>query len=209
MPYRLLGPPVGFPTWFAPHVVDARAITPIFHWRGFCFGHGTHAQGPLPPMIDLSLEPDAINFGDLPAPIDTLLQLGVRAYRGDKVLADRYFRDALASDPSQLPVYFCLYKIHAYQGNFADARMIAEAGLREAARQAGWSGEWRQWVYETAEPEGPGRFALYTLKALAFIDLRRGTADAAREKLAALRVLDPTGAVGWPVVAALAEGIAG
>jgi hypothetical protein len=56
-------------------------------------------------------------------------------------------------------------------------------------------------------PDGPGRFALYTLKALAFIHLRRNDRDQANKLLAALRRLDPTGAVGWPVVAALAEGI--
>ena len=57
-------------------------------------------------------------------------------------------------------------------------------------------------------PDGPGRFALYTLKALAFIHLRQDRPEEAAEKLAALRVLDPAGAVGWPVVEALAEGLA-
>jgi hypothetical protein len=55
-------------------------------------------------------------------------------------------------------------------------------------------------------PDGPGRFALYTLKALAFIQLRRNNPQSACQMLDALRKLDPAGAVGWPVVAALAEG---
>jgi hypothetical protein len=45
------------------------------------------------------------------------------------------------------------------------------------------------------------------LKALAFIHLRRDEPHQANQMLAALRRLDPTGAVGWPVVAALAEGV--
>jgi hypothetical protein len=56
-------------------------------------------------------------------------------------------------------------------------------------------------------PDGAGRFALYTLKALAFIHLRQDKPEAAHRILDRLRQLDPTGAVGWPVVAALAEGL--
>jgi hypothetical protein len=56
-------------------------------------------------------------------------------------------------------------------------------------------------------PEGAGRFALYTLKALAFIHLRQDNPHQASQILERLRQLDPTGAVGWPVVAALAEGV--
>ena len=55
-------------------------------------------------------------------------------------------------------------------------------------------------------PEGPGRFALYTLKALAFIRLRRAEADAAAAVLATLARLDPADAVGHSVVAAIAAG---
>ncbi len=57
-------------------------------------------------------------------------------------------------------------------------------------------------------PEGAGRFALYTLKALAFIHLRRNDIQEVDALLEALSKLDPSGAVGWPVVAALADGVA-
>lgn len=157
--------------------------------------------------IDLLSEPDAINFGELPEAIDALLQQGVAAYRRDHALADRLFHQALAAAPEELPIYFCLYKIHTYQGNLDKARGVAEDGLRVAARQAGWSEDWRDWHAQSVLPDGPGRFALYTLKALAFIHLRRSERDQAVEILHALQKLDPTGAVGWPVVAALAEGV--
>jgi len=45
------------------------------------------------------------------------------------------------------------------------------------------------------------------LKALAFIHLRQNDPQGAGEMLDMLKQLDPAGAVGWPVVAALAEGI--
>jgi hypothetical protein len=158
-------------------------------------------------MTELLREPDAINFGELPEEIDGLLQQGVAAYRHDRSRADRLFRQALAAAPKELPIYFCLYKIHTYQGNLDEAQLAAENGLKEAARQAGWPLDWRQWRPQAVLPDGAGRFALYTLKALAFIHLRQDNPQQAGEMLDALRQLDPAGAVGWPVVAALAEGV--
>ncbi len=157
-------------------------------------------------MIDLISEPEPINFGELPDGIDALLQQGVAAYRHDRAQADLLFRQALSAAPTLLPIYFCLYKIHTYQGNLDHAQAAAENGLQEAARQAGWTADWHEWQPQAVLPEGPGRFALYTLKALAFIHLRQGNRSQALPILAALAKLDPAGAVGWPVVAALAEG---
>ncbi len=143
----------------------------------------------------------------MPEPINALLQQGVAAYRTDRQRADRLFRQALAAAPAELPTYFCLYKIHTYQGNLDEAQAAAENGLKEAARQAGWSPDWREWQPQAVLPDGAGRFALYTLKALAFIHLRQDKPEWASRILDRLRQLDPTGAVGWPVVAALAEGL--
>jgi hypothetical protein len=92
-------------------------------------------------MPELLFERDAINFGDVPDHINELLQQGVAAYRHDKAEADRLFREALVTAPTELPTYFCLYKIHTYQGNLQKAEAAAEAGLREAARQAGWDSD--------------------------------------------------------------------
>jgi len=152
---------------------------------------------------------EAINFGEVPDRVNRLLQDGVLAYRSDPACADALFRLALAHDPAALPVYLCLYKIHTYQGNLAEARAMAQAGLAEATRQAGWAAHWHDWPTPATVPDGPGRFALYTLKALAFIALRDRRAHHAADKLDALHRLDPGGAVGWPVVAALASGTFG
>lgn len=161
-----------------------------------------------PRVVELFAETDAINFGDIPDAINLLLQQGVGAYRRDRSRADHLFRRALAAAPTQLPIYFCLYKIHTYQGNLDQAQAAAESGLREAARQAGWSPDWRQWQPEKPLPDGAGRFALYTLKALAFISLKQDNRHQADEILDRLQQLDPTGLVGWRVIAALAEGSA-
>lgn len=151
---------------------------------------------------------EGINFGSVPDEVDELLQAGVLAHRQHKSAADALFRQALALDPSALPTYFCLYKIHTYSGRLDEARAMAEAGLKEAARQAGWNADWRQWQPARTGAADPGRFALYTLKALSFIALRDDRPADAAAMLDALRTLDPQGEVGWPVVAELAEGCA-
>ena len=153
-------------------------------------------------------EPETINFGELPPEIDALLQKGVIAYRRDFGQAEKLFREALAAGPEELPTYYCLNKIHTYHGNLDEARAAAQTGMRKAARQAGWPDDWREWVPQGHIPDGAGRFALYTLKALAFIHLRRDEKSEAEAILDALRKLDPTGAVGWPVIAELAAGLA-
>ena len=158
-------------------------------------------------MANVLVDSDGINFGELAPEIDTLLQQGVVSYRHDPLEADRIFRKALDAAPTKLAVYFCLYKTHTYRGRLDEAQRIAERGLREAAHQAGWNPDWRRWQPQAELPDGAGRFALYTLKALAFIHLRKDERQQAHELLAALRQLDPTGTVGWSVVAALAEGL--
>jgi len=157
--------------------------------------------------MDQALRSD-VDFGELPAAIDALLQQGVLAYRSDRMRAESLFGQALAIDPSQLATYFCLYKIHAYRGDLDAALQAARAGLAEGARQAGWPADWRGWPRPATPAEGAARFALFTLKALAFIHLRREERDSAHAALEALAALDPQGLVGWPVIAALAEGAA-
>jgi tetratricopeptide (TPR) repeat protein len=161
----------------------------------------------MPQVIVLPPDAEFIDFGELPDQVDALLQQGVSAYRHDKTEADSLFHQALALAPGELPTYYCLYKIHTYQGNLDRALAIAEAGLQEAARQAGWSADHRTWEPVPAALTGPGRFALYTLKALAFIRLRRLEREQADVLLQELSRLDPAGCVGWSVIADLARGL--
>ncbi|CAN5243798.1 hypothetical protein BH10PSE15_BH10PSE15_00550 [soil metagenome] len=142
---------------------------------------------------------DKIDFGSLPAAVNRLLQQGVLAYRSDRSLVEMKFLQAVARDPAALPTYLCLYKIHTYQGNLVDGQAMAKAGLEEAARQCKWPQDWRDWPPLPQIPGGPGRFALHTLKALAFIALRDDRYADASEMLGTLRRLDPAGAVGWAV----------
>ncbi|BDV33154.1 hypothetical protein SS37A_06830 [Methylocystis iwaonis] len=159
--------------------------------------------------MDIFREVEGVDFGTLPGPVDTLLQQGVVAYRSDKARADRLFRQALDLAPEALAAYFCLYKIHTYMGNLETAKAAALDGMREAARQAGWPDDPRFWPAGQSHTDGPARFALFTLKALTFIELKRGDRSTADAQLKILSIVDPAGSVGWPVIAALAEGAAG
>ena len=152
-------------------------------------------------------EEDLVGFGTLPEATNALLQRGVLAYRTRREEGERLFQEALSIDPSQLPVYYCLYKIYTYQGRMVEAENMAKAGLEEAARQAGWSQNIGQWEQPAAPLDGAPRFALYTLKALAFINLKKGNVPEARRLLGRLKALDPSGQVGWPVVLALADAL--
>ena len=77
--------------------------------------------------------------------------------------------------PGYLPVYYLLYKLHASRGEMDHALRAASSGLQMAAQAAGLPSDWgavRPGDADFAAP-GPARFWLFTLKALAFIHLRR------------------------------------
>ncbi len=157
-------------------------------------------------MHDLLCDADAVGFAAPSPETDELLRQGVAAYRNDRTEADRLFREAVAQAPHELAAYFCLYKIHCYMGQLDVAADFAIAGMREAAQQAGWDEDPRQWPPQNAASAGPQRFALFTLKALSFIELRRGNKENALNCHGMLEMADPSNSVGWSVIDVLAQG---
>ncbi len=154
------------------------------------------------PAID-----DAIDFGEVSPAVNEILQEGVALHRHDRAAADARFRAALALDPTALQTWFCLYKIHTYAGDLDAALEAAMGGLRAAARRANLAPDWTGWRRDEIPTNDAGRFALYTLKALAFIRLRRVEPDEAARVLARLARLDPDDLVGGSVVAVIAAGL--
>ena len=114
-----------------------------------------------------------------------------------------------AMAPGCLPISYALYKHHAGLREFEQAERAALRGLREAAAQAGLAEDWREVSPGTLPAEidfarnGPARFWLFTLKALAFIALRSQRPDEARELLAQLARLDVDARIGDDVIATL------
>lgn len=110
-----------------------------------------------------------------------------------------------------LPVYYLLYKLQARLRRLKEAEETARAGLREAARQAELPEDFR--LVDVAQLHGrvlvaqsPERFWLFTLKALAFICLRRQRREEASALLALIARLDPGHSTGSDVTQALLAG---
>lgn len=160
--------------------------------------------------MSLFRDNDLIDFGDVPDDVNDILQDGVSLYRHDKAAAEARFYEALDRDPSALATYFCLYKILAYDGRCDEALNVARAALAEAARQASLPAHWRLWTRAAFanRSNGPARFALYTLKALAFIHLRSGNTADSDQYLGKLRELGEMDGIGGSVVADLARAVA-
>ena len=113
--------------------------------------------------------------------------------------------------PECLPVYYLLYKTHATRREFGEAERAALLGLAAAARQANLPAvapfQVPSGLVSDFASNGPARFWLFTLKALAFIRLRRGDPEAARELLETIQHLDPDHSVGSDVTLALLDGV--
>jgi hypothetical protein len=114
---------------------------------------------------------------------------------------------AVATAPDQLPVYYLLYKMHAGRGQMDLALSAATKGLAAAAQAAGLPLDWRLVQPDATDFSVPGaaRFWLFTLKALAFISLRRDDRDTAAALVAQLKLLDPEDHLGASVVAKLLQ----
>lgn len=144
--------------------------------------------------------------GGVPEAARHLLHEAAHAVRGE-VGALLWTAQALA--PNALGIYYALYKHHAGRREFEQAERAAQRGLLEAAKQAGLAHDWRA-VCPGRVPEGvdfrgngPARFWLFTLKALAFIALRSQRPDDARALLEHIAALDDQAHIGGEVVATL------
>ncbi|MBI5255181.1 MAG: hypothetical protein HY855_01675 [Burkholderiales bacterium] len=145
---------------------------------------------------------DAFFGGEVPAPVRSLLQQAAQR-TGDERSTLLWTAQAIA--PACLAPYYALYKHHTGRRELALAERAAWRGLAEAALQAGLPADWRAVQPASADfqADGPARFWLFTLKALAFISLRNGQPAAAGELLAAIDRIDAHARIGSDVTAAL------
>ena len=146
------------------------------------------------------------DIDSLPAEALALLQRGMALHRSDPAGAELLFGIARSQAPCSLPLYRALVKFYNRECQFDAAYDMAALGMREAARLGQLPPDWRNWTLDMLNGKAAS-FALLTLKAMAFIELRRGNTPASVEILEQLRLLDPGDGVGSSVVAALAAGI--
>lgn len=148
---------------------------------------------------------------NLPAEVNRLLQMAVAASHSEKPLAEKLFKQAQQTDRRCLQTYFALYKFYFYQGRLQEAEREAIAALEEAAQQGGFPADYRRLARMQHKPDlyvnEASLFYLYSLKALAFIKLRREQIAEARGILAIMAILDPEDRSGASVIMQLSEAL--
>lgn len=144
--------------------------------------------------------------GEVPRQVKSLLERARHARSMDEALSLLWTAQVCA--PQSLAVHYLLYKLYARQTDFDKAQEVALKALQLAAEQAGLPANWRQVRPDMADFQtpGPARFWLFTLKALAFINLRLQHRLNARSYLKKVEELDPLGGSGASVIDALMKG---
>jgi hypothetical protein len=144
----------------------------------------------------------------VPPVIARLLQEAAAAYQQTHH-AEAILWSAQAIAPDCLSVYFSLYKFYFYKGRLEMAEQVVRQALTVAARQAGFDPDWRLAQRDSNDWDdrsGPQHFYLFSLKALAFICLRRQRSAESREILDKLAVIDPQDSIGAMVIRDLLDG---
>ncbi len=153
---------------------------------------------------------ERVSFGrDIPTEINTLLQEAV-ASAADFNRTRSLLYQAMEIAPFQLEVYIALYKFCFYRGHIDEAEEVVLNALKMASEKGGFATDWEFLTAASTDwsrEQGPARVYLYSLKALAFIKLRRGRRESAEKLLQKLKQLDPQDSTGASVIMSLAEGL--
>lgn len=159
-------------------------------------------------LVAMSATPaiDDLCFGHgLPVNIKLLLQRATHSYENTPV-AESLLMQARRLAPDALEVCIALYKFYFYKFRLSEAEAVALQTLTRAAELGGFTPDWNMLKSDSAawsEPLGPERAYLFTLKALAFINLRLQRMDESKNILNKLAELDPMDQVGGSVIRAL------
>ncbi|MBZ8138980.1 hypothetical protein CLD22_03580 [Rubrivivax gelatinosus] len=146
---------------------------------------------------------EAFSGGELPSVVHGLLRQAAAAAPAER---GALLWTAQAIAPQALALYVALAKHHAQRREFDLAERAALRGAREAASAAGIDEQGQPLQAGTAPDfsvDGPARFWLFMQKALAFIALRAGDLDGARDRLELIETLAPQARLGDEVIAAL------
>lgn len=121
------------------------------------------------------------------------------AARADPPRAMAALMRAARLAPGHPAVLIARYRDHFYAHRLAPARDVARQALFVGAGALGLPPAWREVprrALEGTATDPPTRFYLFALKGYAYLSLRLGDADDARDALALLAALDPLDHVG-------------
>ncbi len=158
--------------------------------------------------MDASADFDsAVLGGALPAAAESALR-EASLRRGEPVEEGAALMRALALAPEHPAVLIALYRSHFYAHRLQPARAVARRALAVGAAALGLPSVWRDVPAQPlpgARHDAGTRFFLFALKGLAYLSLRLGDPDEARDALALLRALDPDDRVGGALVEAVRQ----
>lgn len=134
----------------------------------------------------------AVLGGGLPADVEALItQAGL--VRSDRAQAEPLLQKARALAPSHPATLIAMYRFHFYGHRLKEALSVAQDSLGIARAALGQDITVSD---EQARFDAATRFYLFALKACAYLSLRLGDTETARNTLAELRQLDPQDRVG-------------
>jgi len=138
---------------------------------------------------------DSALGGGLSPQVDALIaQAGLLRDRPLEALP--LLQQARAAAPSHPSPLIALYRFYFYGHQLAEARAVAEDALAIARTALGPNFGDEAPSDDAARHDAAVRFYLFTLKGLAYLNLRLGELDEARLMLGELRRLDPQDRVG-------------
>jgi hypothetical protein len=148
---------------------------------------------------------DAVLGHGLPAEAEAALR-EAGLHRADPPRAMAQLMRAQTVAPDHPAVLIALYRDHFYGHRHAPARDIARRALLSGAQALSLPACWRdvpKQPLDGARDDPSVRFYLFSLKGYAYLSMRLGDMEEAREALLQLRALDPDDFVGG----ALLEGV--
>jgi hypothetical protein len=143
--------------------------------------------------MDAATFPEAVLGQGLPADAERHLREAGLAYADDEV-AEGHLRAARAIVPDHAAVLIAFYRFYFYKGRLSEALEIARACLEKAAGDLGLDADWRQVrrrdaEFDTYDAVLP-RFYLFTLKGLAYLQMRLGNVAEGRDAAMKVQELD-------------------
>ena len=132
---------------------------------------------------------------DLPPEVEALIRRA-GLVRDQEAQALELLEQARERAPSHPVPLIALYRFHFYGHRLDQARTVAVQALELARGALGPGLSERQPDAEAARADAALRFYLFTLKGLAYLNLRQGDVAPARAALTELNRLDPNDEVG-------------